>query len=123
MHGPPPFNQINYTYARIEGVAEVRLENMPDPYTARESVWLPFMRETLKCDAATIIVGTCALRTHTKMAPLTAPNSEAGPPDQSINHSPYVALILLQAIPRAPRPPCASRRHTKSWGSSSSLPA
>lgn len=34
---------------------------MPDPYHARESIWVPFMRETLKCDASTIIVGayTC----------------------------------------------------------------
>ncbi|XP_013381212.1 putative hydrolase RBBP9 [Lingula anatina] len=33
------------------------LENMPDPVTARESVWIPFMKETLKCDESTIIVG------------------------------------------------------------------
>lgn len=41
----------------IDGVSEARLENMPDPYHARESIWLPFMRDTLRCDAATIIVG------------------------------------------------------------------
>lgn len=43
----------------------MRLENMPDPYHARESIWLPFMRETLKCDADTIIVGTFHLSVGT----------------------------------------------------------
>jgi predicted alpha/beta hydrolase family esterase len=33
------------------------LEEMPDPYTARESIWLPFMRDKLGCDENTIIIG------------------------------------------------------------------
>ncbi|XP_025082425.1 putative hydrolase RBBP9 isoform X2 [Pomacea canaliculata] len=33
------------------------LRNMPDPITARESVWLPFMQDELGCDENTIIVG------------------------------------------------------------------
>uniref|UniRef100_A0A8C5PBW6 RB binding protein 9, serine hydrolase n=1 Tax=Leptobrachium leishanense TaxID=445787 RepID=A0A8C5PBW6_9ANUR len=33
------------------------LRNMPDPFTARESIWLPFMESELQCDAHTIIIG------------------------------------------------------------------
>lgn len=33
------------------------LRNMPDPVAARESVWIPFMRDTLRCDENTIIIG------------------------------------------------------------------
>ncbi len=33
------------------------LRNMPDPLYARENIWLPFMREELKCDQNTIIIG------------------------------------------------------------------
>ncbi|XP_039594684.1 serine hydrolase RBBP9 [Polypterus senegalus] len=36
---------------------ECLLENMPDPLTARETVWLPFMENKLKCDEETIIIG------------------------------------------------------------------
>ncbi|KAM3575107.1 hypothetical protein VYU27_003020 [Nannochloropsis oceanica] len=43
--------------ASLPGIEEVLLQNMPDPYTARESIWLPFMKEKLKCDASTIIIG------------------------------------------------------------------
>nr|XP_048311461.1 serine hydrolase RBBP9 isoform X2 [Myodes glareolus] len=31
--------------------------NMPDPITARESIWLPFMETELRCDEKTIIIG------------------------------------------------------------------
>ena len=41
----------------VEGGVEVCLENMPDPYIARESIWLPFMKDTMKCDEKTVIVG------------------------------------------------------------------
>lgn len=57
MHSCLDTHPSLHTPASIEGVREVRLENMPDPWQARESVWLPFMRETLQCDAGTIIVG------------------------------------------------------------------
>ena len=30
---------------------------MPDPYFARESQWVPFIRQTLKVDTKTILVG------------------------------------------------------------------
>lgn len=43
--------------ASLPGIEEVLLQNMPDPYTARESIWLPFMKDKLKCDASTIIIG------------------------------------------------------------------
>nr|XP_006638568.1 PREDICTED: putative hydrolase RBBP9 [Lepisosteus oculatus] len=33
------------------------LRNMPDPITARESVWLPFMEQELQCDQDTVIIG------------------------------------------------------------------
>lgn len=32
-------------------------KNMPDPITARESIWLPFMETELHCDERTIIIG------------------------------------------------------------------
>uniref|UniRef100_V9LEH3 Putative hydrolase RBBP9-like protein n=1 Tax=Callorhinchus milii TaxID=7868 RepID=V9LEH3_CALMI len=33
------------------------LKNMPDPITAKEKIWLPFMEEKLQCDGQTIIIG------------------------------------------------------------------
>lgn len=33
------------------------LRNMPDPVGARESVWLPFMKNELQCGEDTVIVG------------------------------------------------------------------
>jgi len=36
---------------------ECRLENMPDPITAKQSIWLPFMEKNLGCDERTIIIG------------------------------------------------------------------
>eukprot|EP00798_Chlamydomonas_sp_ICE-L_P024796 gene24796-10441_t len=33
------------------------LRNMPDPITAKESIWLPFMEDELGCDEDCIIVG------------------------------------------------------------------
>ena len=35
----------------------VIMEDMPDPHGARESIWLPFIREKLKFDEQTILVG------------------------------------------------------------------
>ncbi|XP_020734809.2 serine hydrolase RBBP9, partial [Odocoileus virginianus] len=32
-------------------------KNMPDPITARESIWLPFMETELHCDKGIIIIG------------------------------------------------------------------
>jgi len=46
---------------------EVAIENMPDPYTAKESEWIPFIHNTLKVDENTVVVGhssgaCCAMR-------------------------------------------------------------
>lgn len=30
---------------------------MPDPITAKESIWIPFMREQMECDENTVIIG------------------------------------------------------------------
>ncbi len=35
----------------------VILEQMPDAYAARESRWIPFIRETLKIDENKILIG------------------------------------------------------------------
>ena len=35
----------------------VTLEDMPDPDNARESYWVPFIRDTLKFDEKTILIG------------------------------------------------------------------
>jgi predicted alpha/beta hydrolase family esterase len=32
-------------------------ENMPDPYQARRKIWIPFIRDTLRADDQTILVG------------------------------------------------------------------
>ena len=36
---------------------EVILRDMPDPYAAREKIWLPFIREELGADKDTVIIG------------------------------------------------------------------
>jgi len=36
---------------------EVAIENMPDPYVARESAWIPFIHNTLKVDEDTVVIG------------------------------------------------------------------
>lgn len=42
---------------RPDIICEVRMENMPDPYEAKESVWIPFIVDTLKVDENTIVIG------------------------------------------------------------------
>lgn len=37
--------------------SEVILENMPDPYEAKSEIWLPFIKDVLKADMNTIIIG------------------------------------------------------------------
>jgi predicted alpha/beta hydrolase family esterase len=39
------------------GRFDVILEDMPDPYAARESRWIPFILNTLKIDDKTILIG------------------------------------------------------------------
>lgn len=36
---------------------KIVLEDMPDPHGARESQWLPFIRDVLKFDEKTILIG------------------------------------------------------------------
>lgn len=45
------------TFKKNDKLSEVRLENMPDPVVARESVWIPYMEKELNCDESTIIIG------------------------------------------------------------------
>ncbi|XP_033115894.1 serine hydrolase RBBP9-like [Anneissia japonica] len=44
---------------RLNEVKDVEclLQQMPDPVGAKESIWLPFMQDVLKCDQSTIIIG------------------------------------------------------------------
>ncbi|KAH9197913.1 hypothetical protein AeNC1_000094 [Aphanomyces euteiches] len=37
--------------------ALVVLKDMPDPFVARETIWLPFIRDVMKCDEDTVIIG------------------------------------------------------------------
>lgn len=46
---------------------EVVLTDFPDPYGCRESIWIPFLRESIKLDQNTVLVGhssgaACAMR-------------------------------------------------------------
>lgn len=63
-NGCTPILQSNW-YGALAGRLErsrlftkgIGLEDMPDPYTARETIWLPFMKNTLGVDEDTIIIG------------------------------------------------------------------
>ncbi|XP_030050601.1 serine hydrolase RBBP9 isoform X1 [Microcaecilia unicolor] len=48
-----------WTRKRLEKIPNFQclLRNMPDPVTARESQWLPFMESELQCDERTVIIG------------------------------------------------------------------
>nr|XP_033793035.1 serine hydrolase RBBP9 isoform X2 [Geotrypetes seraphini] len=48
-----------WTRKRLEKIPNFQclLRNMPDPITARESQWLPFMESELQCDERTVIIG------------------------------------------------------------------
>lgn len=51
-------NWFPYIKAKIEALGiPVLTEPFPDPYLARSSYWLPFLREQLGADAHTVIVG------------------------------------------------------------------
>ena len=62
--GCTPVRECNW-YAWLQDELEkdpskrftVALEDMPDPHAARESYWVPFIRDTLKFDEQTILVG------------------------------------------------------------------
>ncbi|XP_044146613.1 serine hydrolase RBBP9 [Bufo gargarizans] len=48
-----------WTKKRLDKIPNFKclLRNMPDPVTARESIWLPFMESELQCDSKTIVIG------------------------------------------------------------------
>nr|XP_055074439.1 serine hydrolase RBBP9 [Misgurnus anguillicaudatus] len=52
-------NWYGWVKKRINEILDMScvLKNMPDPVTARESIWLPFMEKELKCDDETVIIG------------------------------------------------------------------
>ncbi|XP_023348558.1 putative hydrolase RBBP9 [Eurytemora carolleeae] len=50
------YGWANRKLNEIPGFSSI-LRNMPDPITARESIWLPFMKDELKVDEKTIIIG------------------------------------------------------------------
>ena len=59
--GCTPITQCNW-YSWLKRNLEkagvcVAMEDMPDPYEAKQSIWLPFMRDVLKADESSIIVG------------------------------------------------------------------
>ena len=47
---------MNKRLNEMAGMTSV-LKNMPDPITARRSIWLPFMKDELGVDDQTIIIG------------------------------------------------------------------
>ncbi|XP_024299438.1 serine hydrolase RBBP9 [Oncorhynchus tshawytscha] len=52
-------NWYGWAKKQINKIPDVTclLSNMPDPVTARESIWLPFIQEELQCDEETVIIG------------------------------------------------------------------
>ncbi|KAM9156029.1 serine hydrolase RBBP9 [Pangshura tecta] len=52
-------NWYRRVWERLEEIPGFQciLRNMPDPITARERIWLPFMESELHCDEQTIIIG------------------------------------------------------------------
>ena len=52
-------NWYGWLREKISQLNDVKciLRNMPDPIEAKESVWIPFMRDEMNCDEKTIIVG------------------------------------------------------------------
>jgi predicted alpha/beta hydrolase family esterase len=59
--GCTPVKKCNWYYsvqkALLKANVNAVLKDMPDPYDARESIWLPFIENELKCDENTILVG------------------------------------------------------------------
>ena len=79
-------------------------ETMPDPVGAKESVWVPFMRETLKVGADTVVVGHSSgavaamrLAEETKVAALvlvSACHTDLGRPGRACGGLLRAALAL-----------------------------
>jgi predicted alpha/beta hydrolase family esterase len=59
--GCTPIEQCNW-YSWLKKSLErdgipVSMQDMPDPYEAKQTIWLPFMRDVLQADENSIIVG------------------------------------------------------------------
>ncbi|KAL4229036.1 putative hydrolase rbbp9 [Mactra antiquata] len=52
-------NWYGWAKRKIETIENCKcdLRNMPDPIVARESIWIPFMRNDMECGENTIIIG------------------------------------------------------------------
>lgn len=52
-------NWYGWLYKKLNGIGNITCEmkNMPDPIQARESIWLPFMKDSLSVNENTIIIG------------------------------------------------------------------
>lgn len=52
-------NWYGWAHKQINKMENVSCDlcNMPDPITARESIWIPFMREQMQCGEDTVIIG------------------------------------------------------------------
>jgi predicted alpha/beta hydrolase family esterase len=85
---------------------QVAMEDMPDPYEAKESIWLPFMRDVLKADESSIIVG------HSSGAEAAMRYAEVGSPMRAAG-----AALTQQPLGVTF---AHARRSTKSGGSCSS---
>jgi len=61
-------NWYGWLAAELEARSvEINIQDMPDPYVARESEWIPFIHNNLKVDEETIVIGhssgaCCAMR-------------------------------------------------------------
>jgi predicted alpha/beta hydrolase family esterase len=60
-NGCTPVEQCNW-YAWLRDELEVKgfnvfLKNMPDPYKARQTIWLKFIEEEFKCDESCVLIG------------------------------------------------------------------
>jgi uncharacterized protein len=51
------YSSVRDDLSTNEHISEVVLRDMPDSYIARECYWIPFMRDILKCDESTIVIG------------------------------------------------------------------
>ncbi len=56
--GSPTDNWFPYLKTELEKIGiKTEAPQFPDPFLARASYWLPFLKDTLKADANTIIIG------------------------------------------------------------------
>jgi len=74
-----------------EGV-QVSMQDMPDPYEAKQTIWLPFMRDVLKADEQSIIVG------HSSGAEAAMRYAEVGLPVVSSLYCPLLQLLTSELM-------------------------